>query len=465
MKTRNFNSKIFVNALLRSDLKSFIIKSFQTINPGVQYLDNWHIDIIVDYLNALSSGQFSRLIINIPPRYLKSLCVNVAWSAWLLGINPANRIISASYSERIGTIHSLNTRYIMLSNWYHGIFPDAILLKDQNEKSNFRTTSHGFRITTSVFGSITGEGGDYLILDDPINPAHCHNTGVLKNTVDWFERVFMTRINNRKKGVVVLIMQRLDQNDLSGVLLKKCGWESLSLPLVSKKDCSIAIDSKIYKRKAGELLHESYQDAEVVHKLRQEVGSYNFAAQYQQDPIMNYDGLFKKFWIKYYKVIDCPMGRVVLSWDTASGVNNKGDFSVCSVWIESNSCFYLLDVYRERLDYPSIKSRVLFLAKKWSAVTVLIENKSSGMQLIQELKNDINIVPITPVGGKMDRFRKCLAIFEMGQVLLPENVDWAECLLDELLSFPCGTHDDQIDSITQYLIWSKSKIHLHMCFL
>ncbi|MFK8040358.1 MAG: hypothetical protein AB8B67_03380 [Rickettsiaceae bacterium] len=169
MQTKS-NELLF--AILRKDFASFINKVFNTINPGLVFETNWHIDLIAEYLQAIQNGQIKRLIINIPPRNLKSICVSVAWPAWLLGHNPSKRIIVASYSQILSIKHSLDCRLILSSKWYQNIFPKTILSKSHNQKSKFLTTENGFRFATSIGGSVTGEGGDVLIVDDPHNPFH-----------------------------------------------------------------------------------------------------------------------------------------------------------------------------------------------------------------------------------------------------------------------------------------------------
>lgn len=219
--------------LLGTHLPAFIQKCFHTVNPGTPYLHNWHIDLIAAYLRACERGDIQRLIINIPPRYLKSLCVSVAWPAWLLGHDPSRRIIVSSYAQSLSLKHSLDCRLVMQSEWYRQVFQQTLLASDQNEKGKFLTTRRGMRLATSVGGSVTGEGGNFLILDDPHNPAHIHSDLLRQDTIDWFEQVFTSRLDDKKRGVIILMMQRLHEEDLSGHLLKKSGWEHLCIPAIA----------------------------------------------------------------------------------------------------------------------------------------------------------------------------------------------------------------------------------------
>ncbi|MGX6960722.1 MAG: hypothetical protein ACIPMY_05910 [Rickettsia endosymbiont of Pentastiridius leporinus] len=215
-------SKELLNSILRQDFPSFIIKAFNTINPGAEYYPSKHINIISDYLTAVQNGDINRLIINIPPRSLKSICVSVAWTAFLLGIDPTKRIMVASYSQILSIKHSLDCRFILNSDWYKELFPNTILSKTHNQKSKFLTTANGFRFATSIGGSVTGEGGDVLIIDDPHNPTQIHSYKLRRKAIDWFEQTFVSRLNNRNKGAIILVMQRLHSDDLAGYLLN-CG--------------------------------------------------------------------------------------------------------------------------------------------------------------------------------------------------------------------------------------------------
>ncbi|XVN43007.1 MAG: hypothetical protein RCG15_01525 [Candidatus Rickettsia vulgarisii] len=180
-------SKKLLNAILRQDFNSFINKVFTIVNHGVEYQANWHIKLIGEYLQAVEKGEIKRLIINIPPISLKSICIGVAWPAWLLGHDPTKRIISTSYSQVLSDKHSLDCRLVMSSDWYQQLFPKTILSKTHNRKSKFLTTSNGFRFATSVGGSVTGEGGDILIIDDPHNPGQIASEKIRNKTIEWFE--------------------------------------------------------------------------------------------------------------------------------------------------------------------------------------------------------------------------------------------------------------------------------------
>ena len=219
--SKNITPTQLKNEVLRNDLSAFIHKSFNTINPSVKYSHNWHIDLIAEYLKEVYNGNIKRLIINIPPRSLKSVCISVAFPALILGKNPSSRIIVASYSEILSLKHSTDCRIIINSQWFKKLFPDFQLNQSQNEKHKFATTQNGYRFATSIGGSLTGEGGDILIVDDPHNPQQIMSDKYRLKTIEWFSNTFVSRLNDKKNGVIIIVMPRLHQNDLVGYLLSK----------------------------------------------------------------------------------------------------------------------------------------------------------------------------------------------------------------------------------------------------
>ena len=433
-----------IDSILRADLCSFIEKTFYTLNPNVKYLHNWHIEKIAEKLEAAAEGKVRRLVISMPPRYLKSVCVSVAWPAWLLGKDPTRRILVASHSANLSTKHSVDTRKIMQSSWYKKIFPNFEFANDQNEKNKFMSSKFGFRIATSVNASITGEGGNFLIIDDPLSPeqAMCKNTreGVLR----WFDQTFSTRLDNKKQGVIVLVMQRLHEDDLAGNLLKRQGWESLTIPVLDE---------------GGNLLHEEREGLDEINKIREDLGEFGFSAQYLQKPILLDGAIIKKAWLKYYDDAPESILAVYQSWDTAIKTGDKSDFSACITIAETANGFYVLDCFKERLQYPDLKRKIAELAAKFNANGVLIEDKASGQSIIQDLRAEskLPIIAINPKDDKITRLARVSPLIEAGKLLLPQLAKWRSELESELFSFPNSKHDDVVDAISQFLNWARGK--------
>ena len=291
--------------VLENDLPSFINKVFNTINPGIQYSHNWHIDLIAEYLKSVFDGSTKRLIINIPPRSLKSVCVSVAFPAWVLGKKPNSRIIVSSYSDVLSLKHSTDCRLVVSSKWFQNLFPDFQLADGQNEKHKFATTQNGYRFATSVGGSLTGEGGDILIVDDPHNPQQVMSEKYRTKTLEWFSNTFISRLNDKKNGAIIIVMQRLHPNDLVGYLLDKKDnkWTILNIPAIAEKDTYYSIGNFEKVRQKGDILHPARESLKEIETIKTDMGSYVFSAQYQQNPVVEKGNIIRAEWIKRFKLI------------------------------------------------------------------------------------------------------------------------------------------------------------------
>lgn len=291
--------------VLRNDLSSFIHKTFNTVNPGAKYSHNWHIDLIAEYLKSVFDGSTKRLIINIPPRSLKSVCVSVAFPAWVLGKRPNSRVIVASYSDILSLKHSTDCRLVVSSRWFQDLFPNFQLAEGQNEKHKFATTQNGYRFATSVGGSLTGEGGDILIIDDPHNPQQVMSEKYRTKTLEWFSNTFVSRLNDKKNGAIIIVMQRLHPNDLVGYLLNKKDndWSVLNIPAIAEKDTHYLIGSFEKFRLKGDILHPAREGLNEIEQIRKDMGSYIFSAQYQQKPVVEKGNIIRVEWIKRFKLI------------------------------------------------------------------------------------------------------------------------------------------------------------------
>ena len=280
----------------RADFLFFLFRTLRTVAPGVRYQPNWHMDAMAEYLAAAARGDITRLIINLPPRMLKSTMVSVAWPAWLLGHNPTMRLMAASYAQSLATKHSVDCRAVMQSRWYRRAFPETRLSGEQNEKDKFATTQRGYRIATSVGGAATGEGGHILIVDDPINPLQASQYAARHAVNQWFDHTFATRLDDKRHGAIVLVMQRLHKEDLSGYLLERDGWEHLNLPAIAPERTVIALGHYRHVRAAGTALHPMREDLKLLERTKRELGNANFSAQYQQQPLSAEGALVKPLW-------------------------------------------------------------------------------------------------------------------------------------------------------------------------
>src|SRR6185437_4706645 len=449
-------------ALLRNSLLSFIERSFCELNPTTPFLFNWHIAVIADALEKCRRGEIKRLIVTVPPRSLKSHSVSVAFVAWLLGNHPSAQIICASYAQELADKHAMDCRALMMSEFYQQIFPTR-LSAQKHAISEFVTTENGFRMATSVGGGLTGRGAEILIIDDPLKPEEALSDGQRATVNDWYDHTLYTRLNNKRTGCIILIMQRLHEDDLVGHVLAQEDWTVLKFSAIAEEDESYEfhtpLGERMSRRRIGEALHPEREPLEVLGSLRKTLGEYNFAGQYQQTPAPACGGMIKKEWFKTYRSLDLPesFDLVFQSWDTANKAGDLNDFSVCTTWGKKGNNLYLLNVFRKRLEYPALKRAVREQATSFRVSKILIEDCGSGTSLIQDLGADGvgNITSCKPKRDKVLRMDSGTIMFENGSVYLPEQAHWLAEYVHELVTFPNGKFDDQVDSTSQALDWIK----------
>jgi predicted phage terminase large subunit-like protein len=412
-----------LEAYLRNRYDAFLRKAFHTVSPGADLKWNWHIGLMAEYMEACRRREITRLVINIPPRTLKSICTTMAWPAFLLGKNPSCQIIAAGYSSGLSIQHSVDTRLLLDSEWYRRIFPEVQLVKDQNTKTRFNTTARGHRIATSVGGTATSFGGDYLIVDDPVDPMKALSEVERTTANTWFDQTFSSRLNDPETGVIVIVMQRLHMEDLTGHVLKKGGWEHLCVPLIAPENKLYGFGRVRKEVRKDECLHSERFTPKVVEEIKRERGSYAFAAQYLQAPTPLEGGFIKKAWLERYRTLPANPKLIVQGWDTAMKADELYDPSGCQTFYVTDRSYYVADYYSERLEYPDLKRAVISQAAKWKPHAILIEDKGSGESLIQDLsrKTQLPVIPCVPESDKITRLAAQAAKVEAGLLFLPEN--------------------------------------------
>jgi len=451
----------FFDAVLRTEFEVFVEKVFASTHGKRPYVPNWHVKAIAHALKECLDGKIRRLLITMPPRSLKSTCMSVAFPAFALGHYPEKRIVCASYGSDLASKLSRECRDVMQSPWYRQAFPLTRIDGRKNTEMEFETTWKGFRLATSVGGSLTGRGGDIIIVDDPIKGGDGQSETVRRGTNEWLENTLYSRLDDKGKGVIILVMQRLHIDDPVGYLLPKDDWVHLNFPATAEVDVDIPIGpNQWHHRKAGDLLHPARENQDVLDGLRRAMGTYLFSAQYQQQPIPPQGNIIKLSWFGNYEAVPPRQqnGQIVQSWDTASKGDVVNDWSVCTTWLLQGGNCYLTDVYRAQMDYPAIRKAVIDQAKLRGAQTILIEDKGSGTPLLQDLKKETGLwlVGINPDGDKQTRVSACSAMIEAGKVLLPQNAPWLGELRKELALFPASRNDDQVDSVSQFLNWVRN---------
>ncbi len=454
-------------ALLRADLGAFIRASVGILNPGAPYQHNWHIDLIADRLMRVQKGEIKRLIINLPPRNLKSICASVAFPAWLLGQDPSMKIICASYSSELADKLARDTHALMTSPLYRQAFPATQLSATRRAMHDFTTTAQGVRYAVSTGGSLTGRGADILIIDDPTKPDEAMSEVQRQAVNDWFDGTALTRLDDKQHGAIVIIMQRLHLDDLVGhVLGKGEHWEVVNLPAIAEEEKTWTYEvlgqPRTVIRRVGSVLHEAREPLATLQALRVSMGEFAFAGQYQQSPVPVGGGLIKTDWLKYYAPSERPekFDLVVQSWDTASKAHQFADCSVCVTIGIKNQMAYVIDVYRARLEYPALKQAAIRLREQYKPNAILVEDKSSGTQLIQEMKDVgmYQVVAVKPNGDKQTRLFRQAVKFENGRVRLPQAAPWLNDYVLELTAFPAAKFDDQVDATTQALDYLQERM-------
>lgn len=450
-------------AARRQNFSLFLMKTFETLHPGEPPLGQaWYLDAICHALGEVRAGRERRLVITVPPRHLKSVTAAVAFAAYLLGHDPQMKIMVASYSADLARQHSNLTRLVMESAWYKRDFPHTRISDRGNRALELETTSGGVRKAVSVGGSITGFGADLIIVDDCMKADDARSPAVREGLREWFDGTLLSRLNDKRTGRIISIQQRLHEDDLPAYLLEK-GYAHLNLPAIAIKDERVAIGPRrTHHRVVGSLLNPAREDHAVIEALRRDLGPAVFSAQYQQDPVAPEGNLIRMEWFGTYEVAPerDRFIKVIQSWDTGATANPNSDPSVCLTWGFHFNTFkwYLLDVYRERLDYPDIFKAVIRMRKQYRADRVIIENASSGHALWPDIKAKQNWRPImyTPAACKEERFNGCLGEVEGGYFLLPVAAPWLDAFKAELKAFPHGRHDDQVDAFSQFVNYQRA---------
>lgn len=473
--TTQQNEKEFFNALLRSDFKSFVIKVFNEVSPNSTYLDNWHVDSICNELIDVMEGRQKRLIINIPPRYMKSIICTVALPAFILGHNPKASIIAVSYSDDLSTKLASDCKRVIESQWYQEIFPATKLSK--KSIGDFETTRGGGRYATSINGTLTGRGADYIIIDDPIKPQDTFSDTVRDKTNEWYGSTLYSRLNNKNEGKIVVIMQRLHEDDLTGYLLNSDhSFKLLKIQALAEQDEVWVIKDRfrnrerIIIREKSEPLHPQREDLQKLLQAKEQMGSYNFAGQYQQNPAPLEGGIIKEAYLKYYNSAELfkaiqdgtlRIKSVIQSWDTANKIEKCNDYSACvTILKDFSGTSYVVNVYRKKLEFPDLIKIAAQMYKDAKnqfkrSIKILVEDQASGTSLIQSLRKDHNIYGVKEIKPEHDKKSRLLAVshlIENGKCLFPDDEPhwWAD-FKQELLRFPNVKHDDQCDALSQAL--------------
>lgn len=441
----------------KRSLSDFVRRAWHVLEPGQPYIHGWHVDSICEHLEAVTRGDITRLLINIPPGTMKSTLVSVFWPAWEWGPAgmPHMRVVGASHEQGLAIRDTLKMRRLVTSEWYQTLWPLA-LAGDQNQKTYYENEATGFRQACPVT-SMTGRRGDRVTWDDPHSVEDAHSIAALETATRVFRETLPTRLNNPDRSAIIVVMQRLHNLDVSGVILAEdFGYEHLCLPMEYEpgRRCSTSIGFTDPRTKEGELLFPGRFPRSVVERDKKVLGSYAAAGQLQQRPSPKGGGIFQDRWWRYYKEVPRLQWRCIYG-DTAMKVKTKNDWSVFQCWGRTHyGQAALIDQVRGKWEAPEllVNARAFWNKHKGAhpqlgALRAMkIEDKASGTGLIQTLKREgIPILGVPRDTDKVTRAGDASPLIESGNVLLPEGAAYLSEYKAEFSAFPNGPHDDQID--------------------
>lgn len=455
-------------------LAAFVRLAWPVLEPNQPYVHGWHIDAMAEHLEAVTHGDIRRLLINVPPGMMKSLMVNVFWPAWEWGPkhNPSFRYVAAAHSIELSGRDNLKMRRLVTSPWFQMLWPHVQISKDQNQKINFENTATGFRIAATS-NSITGRRGDRVLIDDPLSATEA-NSDIERNNVNrWFQEAVPTRLNNPDSSAIVVVMQRLHEDDVSGhILSNELEYEHLCLPMRFEEErrCITSIGFRDPRLFDGELLFPERFSDPVVTELERTLGTYSAAGQLQQRPEPRGGGILKR---GDWNIWDYNTARFhgvsnensfpdfeykVASLDTAYTEKTENDpsaLTIWGVWRDRNRLPRLMLMYAwaRHLELHELVTSSVFDARRFRVDKLLIESKASGLSVAQEIRRQYasenwSTQIIDPKNmDKVSRAYKCQAILEAGLVYAPDR-RWAANVIDQCAKFPRGKHDDLVDSTT-----------------
>jgi predicted phage terminase large subunit-like protein len=439
--------------LCRRSLAEFAKRAWAVLEPAAELKWGWALDAICMHLEAVSDGRITRLLMNVPPGSMKSLLTGVIWPAWEWGPRglPEMRFVGTAHEEQLAIRDSRRCRDLIKSEWYQRLWP-VQLSPDLDGKREFGNTRKGVR-QARAFTSMTGVRGDRVILDDPISADNANSEAKLEAARIAFTETLPTRVNSGKSAIVV-IMQRLNEKDVSGVIL------SMGLPYVHlcipmrfdpARKCRTAIGWEDPRTQEGELMFPERFGEEQVRELETTLGSYGTAGQLQQNPSPRGGGMIKVAWFKYWAHLP-PLEFTEMFVDTAQKTGEENDYSVLQLWARATAGqAVLIEQLRGKWEAPELLTHARAFWFKYKAGTfnpraMRVEDKVSGTGLIQTLRREgVPVIPVPRSKDKVSRGHDAAPFIESGNVLLPADVPWLSDFLAEAEAFPRGAHDDQLD--------------------
>ena len=447
--------------LAEDDLYEFIKQGWHVPEPGTPFKEGKHIVTVCRALEAVEKGLTRRLVINIPPGHMKSLSVSVFYPAWTWIKKPWLRFLCTSYAQNLSNRDSQRCRNLIRSDWYQNNWGHLYgFQSDHNLITEFENTQTGFRIATSTGGTTTGKRGDRIIIDDPISALDALSEAERIKVHRWWDDVIQTRLNDPQTGAIIIIMQRVHEDDLVGYIMQKEGvwkdWDHICLPSEYDPDhkypfkCSFGLED--WRTKKDEILWDEMYPKHVLDEKKLGMGSYAYAGQFQQIPAPSEGGLIKRAWFQYYRELP-SCDYYVWSWDTAVETGQENDYSVGIRFGVTEHGYYVTHLLREKMEYPELKKTVKQMFSAHEASEVLIEKKQSGQQLVQDFKRTtLPVIPVKVGRDKVTRVNIASPTIEAGKLYLPEDEPWVADFINELIMFPNASKDDITDAVSQFII-------------
>ncbi len=452
--------------LCARSLRDYVEGAWHLVLPHERFVGGWHIDAICEHLEAVTRGEINRLVINVPPGSMKSLLVSVFWPTWEWTTQPGTRSMFATYGSALSKRDSLRARRIVESEWYRARWGHQFKAsRDAWGAMKFENDKGGFRMATSVTGTVTGEHAHRLVADDLIKPMDAKTglqlitTTALDRARDFLTQTFSTRAIDKEKTARVLIMQRLHEADPTGVALEDPDVVHLCLPMRFEPEtrCETQLGFVDPRTVAGELLWSRFTDKGVDSEARI-LGARGTAAQHQQRPAPAGGNIVKRTDIRYWR--ELPRGsrtRWIQSWDFTFSDGSESDFVAGHVWLEADGCFYLVDRIAERLSFSASCAVMKTLSGKHpQAIRKVVENKANGPAIEDALVDQVpGIDLVEPRGDKTARMNAVEPLFAAHNVFVPDaslGYPWVEDVVRQWCTFPAAAHDDDCDAMTQALL-------------
>lgn len=466
--SRDITRGIFFNVAkgLKSErmtLRNYIEQAWPIVEPTNAFIPNWHIDAIAEHLEAVTLGQIQRLVINIYPRVGKSLLASVLWPTWAWTQRPWLKQIFLSYSSRLSTKFSRDRRTVIQSNWYKERWGNVVqMADDQNQKAEFENTARGAMFSTSIGGSLTGEGGDVIGIDDGIDPERAESKADRETAIRFVKNVVSTRLNDLKRGAIVEISQRTHKNDISGTLLAEGGYVHLNLPAIceTKTVIEFPISKRTVIREEGDALFPARHTVAQIQDIMGRMTPRAANAQYRQKPSADDAAQFKREFWKFYSVppeeMAKDMDEVIQSWDLSFKDLDSSDYVAGGVLGKKGPNLYVFHVLRKRMGFGATKMALRMMTAAWPmAHRKIVEDKANGPAIIEDAKREIpGIFAFSPKDSKEARAAIVAAYQEAGNIWLPDPMlpgcGWVKGFIDECEEFSASCeHDDQVDMLTQ----------------